>query len=199
MSGNHSPLNWVFLSTHQAATTSVTKPGKLQNRRYKAWNFIPHSTAYLTIYLLITGFVNCNLWHGMDFFFFLLVFSLQSFWLPDCNKVFWMWSWWWCAYANTFSLVQTVFFFVCLFECVCVTSGRPVSLTSVFTDCGRLAGCVFILLKLLVHWNEMLVLFSWTNVWSTGRSSSVHPTVGYVASWHFSRLLHTLLFSAPSE
>lgn len=198
MSGNHSPLNWVFLSTHQAATTSVTKPGKLQNRRYKAWNFIPHSTAYLTIYLLITGFVNCNLWHGMDFFFcWFFLYKVSDF--QTVIRCFGCEVGDGVRMQTHFRLCRQFFFFVCLFECVCVTSGRPVSLTSVFTDCGRLAGCVFILLKLLVHWNEMLVLFSWTNVWSTGRSSSVHPTVGYVASWHFSRLLHTLLFSAPSE
>lgn len=51
----------------------------------------------------------------------------------------------------------------------CVKSGRPVILTTVFTDCGRLAKCVFIHLKefLLVHWNigsDVFFFFSWTSV-----------------------------------
>lgn len=53
----------------------------------------------------------------------------------------------------------------------CVKSGRPVILTTVFADCGRLAKCVFSHLKefLLVHWNigsdyVFFVFFPWTSV-----------------------------------
>lgn len=86
-------------------------------------------------------FKKCNLWHELTMFvfcFFFWVFFLSS---PDCNERSKGSSMWLCDDTNTSWLIhnrslQTGFFF-----CVNVwsKSGRPVSLTTVFADCGRLA------------------------------------------------------------
>lgn len=90
------------------------------------------------------------------FFFFFVLFFFFSFcsFKPDIDEVSKISRL--CAFHSTSFIKKKKEIRSLQTGCnKCVKSGRPVILTTVFADCGRLAKCVFIHLKefLLVHWN----------------------------------------------
>jgi len=92
-------------------------------------------------------------------FFFVLFFF---FFKPDCNEVSKMSSLWLCAYATQLGSFITRACRQVVLN-VWSKSGRPVSLTTVFADCGRLAG-VFLFKKNSSGALKCWFRFSWTNV-----------------------------------
>lgn len=148
---SHSPLNWVF--PHLSCYNLSYETRKTASRRRNAWKFIPHSTAYFTILIAFNCFFFslslCNVTFGMsgqNVFIAKYVLLFSSKLTDEVSEISRL-----CAFPQHVvhlkrnRSLQT--------GCnKCVKSGRPVILTTVFADCGRLAKCVFIHLKfLLVH------------------------------------------------
>lgn len=139
------------LPNTSAATTSVINPenGKVTTV-YHAWTFIPHSGAYISAF-------NCfcvTVYSGMSQTGFVFITNFSSF----------------LYLIETGLSLRTTEACILAGVCVCERgkSGRLVSLTIVFADCGSLVSFYFFL---LVHWNilkldTLFLLFAQQLPWS---------------------------------